>query len=157
MEWPLRFSVKEEVMLKDRMAWVGLCLAVVFAGAVIVGCGDSEQPAAGGGGAAAADLSPEEALTAYMDAARKGDVDGMIAVCASEEAEELREVKEAPAESQKMAIDMLKESAPADFTIEETKVEGDRATITYSGTIGGQKQTEKATLVNENGWKVKSY
>ena len=138
-----------------------LCGILVSAVIVVTGCsktadsqgaGDVEEAVSSG---EPPTLTPEQALTRYLEGARDGDLEKMIAVCADDEAEELRELKNAPADQRSVWLETFQAWAPADAQIENTSVAGNRATITVSGTLQGKKQKMTASLVNEDGWKVK--
>jgi hypothetical protein len=49
----------------------------------------------------------------------------------------------------------LKQQQPSDFTVEKATINGNKATVKVTYTVGGQTSSESMPLIKENGvWKV---
>jgi len=118
-----------------------LVLALLASVGILAGCSS--------GGTSSGGQTPEQAVQAFFDAAKKQDANTTwdLMSAATQKAMQSKANWETA----------IKQEAPANFTFKVGKatVNGDKATVEVTGTENGETSTQTFNLVKENGkWKL---
>ncbi len=108
--------------------------------------------------------SPKGVVNAFMDASKKGDIDGLKKYITSQDAAMLTlgesfiknlDSSQANGMKEKMANEFKEKTKDVKIDIGSEKIEGDNATVDVSVTKDGKKETHPFALKKEEGqWKI---